>query len=124
MRLPAAYVADWVELGYATTAHRAQGTTVDTAHALVTEEMTREALYVASTRGRECTTWYAATEQPYDPTDDRHPDPPATALEVLTAALARSGAELSATMGLAPGVWTRGVFDYAASGMVAASWFS
>ncbi len=33
--LPAAYVREHVELGYATTAHRAQGRTVDTAHAFV-----------------------------------------------------------------------------------------
>ena len=52
LRLPAEYVADSVELAYASTAHRAQGITVDTAHTLVTSEMTRESLYVASTRGR------------------------------------------------------------------------
>ena len=33
--LPAGYVAEHVELAYATTAHRAQGRTVDTAHAFV-----------------------------------------------------------------------------------------
>ena len=36
--LPADYVADHVELGYASTAHRAQGRTVDTAHALVSPD--------------------------------------------------------------------------------------
>ena len=61
VRLPAGYVADSLELAYASTAHRTQGTTVDTAHTLVTPEMTREALYVASTRGRTSTHWYATT---------------------------------------------------------------
>jgi hypothetical protein len=101
VRLPADYVATSVELGYAATAHRAQGTTVDTAHALVTPETTREALYVSSTRARECATWYTATDELLDPTDDRHPAPPATATEVLTAVLARSGAKLAATTTIA-----------------------
>ena len=34
--LPAAYVAEHVDLGYAITAHRAQGITTDTAHVVVT----------------------------------------------------------------------------------------
>jgi len=38
--LPARYVADHVELAYATTAHRAQGRTVDTAHAFVSPTAT------------------------------------------------------------------------------------
>ena len=97
LRLPAAYVADHVELAYATTAHRAQGSTVDTTHALVTEEMTRESLYVASTRGRSRTTWYTATEDVLDPGSDREPDPPVPAIEVLTGILQRTAAELSAT---------------------------
>jgi ATP-dependent exoDNAse (exonuclease V) alpha subunit len=42
--LPAAYVAEHVELAYASSAHRAQGRTVDTAHALVSATTTREAL--------------------------------------------------------------------------------
>ena len=38
--LPADYVAEHVELAYATTAHRAQGRTVDTAHAMVSPTTT------------------------------------------------------------------------------------
>jgi ATP-dependent exoDNAse (exonuclease V) alpha subunit len=44
VRLPVAYVRQYVELLYATTAHRAQGATVDTAHPLITSGMTRETL--------------------------------------------------------------------------------
>ena len=51
--LPAAYVREHVELAYATTAHRAQGQTVDTAHAFVSATTLREPLYVMATRGRE-----------------------------------------------------------------------
>ena len=42
-----------MELGYAATIHRAQGSTVDTAHALVDASTDRAGAYVALTRGRE-----------------------------------------------------------------------
>lgn len=51
--LPAHYVEQSVELGYASTIHRAQGSTVDTAHALVDAATDRAGAYVALTRGRE-----------------------------------------------------------------------
>ncbi len=97
LRLPAAYVTDHVELAYATTAHRAQGSTVDTTHALVTEGMTRESLYVASTRGRASTTWYTATEGTLGFGSDHEPDPPVPAVEVLTGILQRTAGDLAAT---------------------------
>jgi hypothetical protein len=51
--LPRAYLESSVELGYATTAHRSQGITVDTGHTLITQgRLTRELLYVSMTRGR------------------------------------------------------------------------
>ncbi|MFX1820944.1 MobF family relaxase [Pseudarthrobacter sp. CC4] len=51
--LPGAYLEASVELGYATTAHRSQGITVDTGHTVVTQgRLTRELLYVSMTRGR------------------------------------------------------------------------
>jgi conjugative relaxase-like TrwC/TraI family protein len=56
--LPARYARSNVELGYAATAFRAQGRTVDTTHALVTHTTTREALYVSATRGRATNTMY------------------------------------------------------------------
>src|SRR5665811_2117550 len=59
--LPAAYVRQHVELGYATTAHRAQGRTVDTAHAFVSATTLREPLYVMATRGRESNRLYVDT---------------------------------------------------------------
>ena len=95
--LPSAYVADSVELAYAATTHRVQGTTTDTAHVLVTAEMTREALYVASTRGRDSTRWYADTEPPLDVDCDGEPEAPHTVHEVLAQVLSRTGAEASAT---------------------------
>ena len=96
--LPADYVAEHVGLGYAVTAHRAQGTTTDTAHALIEPTTTRENLYVALTRGRESNIAYVAIDR----TDDVHSMPhpgdsaEATARSVLYGALQHVGAELSA----------------------------
>lgn len=58
--LPAHYVEQSVELGYASTIHRAQGSTVDTAHALVDASTDRAGAYVALTRGRENNQLYVA----------------------------------------------------------------
>ena len=84
-------------LGYAVTAHRAQGLTTDTAHVLVEPTTTRENLYVAMTRGRESNQAYVILDRP----DDHamaHPgdNPDATARTVLYGVLQHSGAELSA----------------------------
>ncbi|XKH55527.1 relaxase domain-containing protein [Citricoccus nitrophenolicus] len=47
------YLASSTELGYATTAHRSQGVTVDSAHAVTKAGLSRELFYVAMTRGRQ-----------------------------------------------------------------------
>ena len=89
--LPATYVAQHVELAYATTAYRAQGATVDTAHALVAGPgITREVFYVMLTRAREANHVYVSTERAVEPLqgfsdselgfvrsdrEDRHPMP-------------------------------------------------
>lgn len=51
--LPAEYVRENVELGYALTVHRAQGATVDTSHALIDSRADRAGAYVGLSRGRE-----------------------------------------------------------------------
>jgi ATP-dependent exoDNAse (exonuclease V) alpha subunit len=61
VHLPADYVREHVELAYASTAHRAQGRTVDTAHAMVGPTTTREVLYVSATRGKEANRLYVDT---------------------------------------------------------------
>jgi ATP-dependent exoDNAse (exonuclease V) alpha subunit len=100
--LAADYVQSHVQLLYATTAHRAQGSTVDTAHPLITEGMTREMLYVLASRARENTTFYVAThEVPFD--EDSHADAVRTdpdayaAREILLKVVERESAALSAT---------------------------
>jgi len=96
--LPADYVSDHVDLGYAVTAHRAQGITTDTSHVLVDPSTTRENLYVAMTRGRHANLVYVATDRPDDNHTTPHPadDPDATARSVLYGVLQHVGAEHSA----------------------------
>ncbi|MHB8335736.1 MAG: MobF family relaxase [Acidimicrobiales bacterium] len=96
--LPARYVTEHVELAYATTVHRAQGRTVDSAHAFVSPTTTREVLYVALTRGSESNHLYVDTH--YDPDPDTGHDgltEVPSALEVLAGVLRHEGAEVSAT---------------------------
>ena len=100
--LPPDYVVASVDLGYATTTHRAQGITVDHAHVLAAPGMVRENLYVAMTRGRLDNHVYVAVDD-IDPACDYLPDTHATpdGRDVLTAILATPGAELSATQTIA-----------------------
>ena len=93
--LPSAYVAESVDLGYAVTAHRAQGLTVDTAHVVVTGSTTRENFYVFMTRGRDTNTAYVSLDQP----DDSHSslqNAHVSGRSVLYGVLKHRGAELSA----------------------------
>jgi conjugative relaxase-like TrwC/TraI family protein len=90
------YVEASVELGYATTAHRSQGITVDTGHTVVTQgRLTRELLYVSMTRGRAGNHAYVSEN---DPLDDEPPDPALQASwrQILGEVLAAEGAERTA----------------------------
>ena len=95
--LPASYVADHVDLGYAITAHRAQGVTVDTAHVLVEPTTTRENFYVSMTRGKHANRAYVILDRADEHTHP-HPgdNPDATGRSVLFGVLQHVGAELSA----------------------------
>jgi conjugative relaxase-like TrwC/TraI family protein len=94
--LPTSYVRHHVELGYAATAYRTQGRTVDTAHVLITPTTTREVLYVAATRGRLENHIYLDTR--YDPDiDTSHGPIEANPAEtVLRSVLQSSGADVAA----------------------------
>jgi conjugative relaxase-like TrwC/TraI family protein len=96
--LPATYVAEHVELAYATTAHRAQGRTVDTAHVFASPTTTREVLYVALTRGAHSNHLYVDTHYDPDPSTghDGLSEIP-SAVEVLAGVLRHEGADVSAT---------------------------
>jgi DNA primase catalytic core len=99
LRLPADYVADHVQLGYATTVHGAQGMTTDTSHTVVLGTETRELLYVAISRGRTANHVYVANGYDGDPHTLIHPEAllPATAIDVLATILNRDGTQASAT---------------------------
>ncbi|WP_432877430.1 MobF family relaxase [Kribbella sp. CA-245084] len=92
--LPSAYVQESVELAYATTAHRAQGATVDTAHLLVTDVLTRSLMYVGMTRGRDTNHAYVATHQ--TSSDLHEPFPEQTMQDVLETVFNDPGVEQSA----------------------------
>jgi len=94
VRLPASYVAEHVELGYATTIARTQGMTVDETHTIAAPGMGREDLYVAMSRGRRTNRSYVVVE----PDPDCLPgQAPSSGREVLEQILATSHAEPSAT---------------------------
>ena len=101
--LPASYVAEHLDLGYAVTAHRAQGVTTDTSHVVVTSTTSRENLYVAMTRGREENHAYVAIDRPDDDHSQAHPadNPDATARSILFGILQHVGAEPSAHQAIA-----------------------
>jgi conjugative relaxase-like TrwC/TraI family protein len=87
--LPAAYVAEHIDHGWATTIDGAQGATTDIAILLVRPGIDREHLYVGLTRGRDENHAYLAP-----PVDDDHEHPTTGdtgARQLLHAALARSG---------------------------------
>jgi DNA primase catalytic core len=97
--LPAEYVREHVQLGYAATVHAAQGQTTDTCHAVVSGEESRQLLYVALSRGRGGNHLYLATADDGDPHNlvRREALLPPTAIDVLTSILERDGSQHSAT---------------------------
>ena len=100
--LDADYLGSSTELGYATTAHRSQGVTVDTGHAVAGAGLSRELLYVAMTRGRQANHVYVdleADQEAHSPDEwglltEQPPAQDPTA--VLSGVLKRSSAERTA----------------------------
>jgi hypothetical protein len=101
LTLPADYVGEYVELGYATTVHRAQGMTVDTAHTLMAPSLTRSTAYVGLTRGRDTNHLYLVTDTTPDAHPDHQPDAPHDPAAVFAAIVARGDDNLAATATLA-----------------------
>ncbi|KQQ80975.1 MobF family relaxase [Arthrobacter sp. Leaf137] len=96
VELPRTYLESHVELGYATTAHRSQGVTVDTGHTVVTQgRLTRELLYVSMTRGRSGNFAYVSEGDDVDhPVVD--PSLQLSWRNILAEVLAAEGAERTA----------------------------
>ncbi|WP_269779757.1 MobF family relaxase [Mycobacterium intracellulare] len=103
VRLPARYVATNTTLGYASTINAAQGMTAGgrdtegTCHIVGSDRLTRQQLYVALTRGRTENHLYGSTAEadPHRILAPKATHPP-TAVDVLSAILARDGAQISA----------------------------
>jgi TrwC relaxase/AAA domain len=94
-RVPRAYLAHSAELAYAGNVHVAQGRTVDTAHLLVTDTLSRQALYVGMTRGRESNTAHVVTGKAAPP--GHQPYQQAAPESVLAGVLERDVGDMSAT---------------------------
>ena len=99
LRLPADYVKEHVQLGYATTVHGAQGVTTDTSHTVTAGAESRQQLYVAITRGRGANHVYLNAAMDGDEHSVITPAAthPQTALNMLEQILARDEAQPSAT---------------------------
>ena len=97
--LPPDYVAEHVQLGYATTVHGGQGVTADTSHTVADGGESRQQLYVALTRGRAANDVYLVTAGDGDEHSVITPAAthPLTAVNVLEQILARDEAQVSAT---------------------------
>lgn len=98
--IPREWVKDHMELGYAITAHRAQGTTVDTGHFVIPEfaNMPRELLYVAMTRGRQSNkVWVGEAVADSATQDLKFAYVPETRKDILTRIINTSGAAITAT---------------------------
>jgi hypothetical protein len=105
--LPATYLAEHADYGWASTIDGAQGATADVGILLARPGLDREHLYVAMTRGRHANHAYITPDPTSDDDDHhgqhghphpRHPaqakaDPQEQAARVLQAALTRSGAQ-------------------------------
>ncbi len=94
-RVPRSYLAHNAELGYGGNVHVAQGRTVDTAHLLVTGSLSRQALYVGMTRGRESNTAHVLTGKTAP--SGKKPYQQAAPESVLADVLRREAEDVSAT---------------------------
>ncbi|WP_299520915.1 MobF family relaxase [uncultured Serinicoccus sp.] len=97
--LPADYVTESTELGYASTVHTAQGVSVDTTHGVATGQESRQQLYTMLTRGRRANHVYLEVVGDGDPHTRIAPGTvhPRTATDVLQAVLARDDSPVSAS---------------------------
>jgi hypothetical protein len=94
-QVPRSYLAQNAELAYAGNIHVAQGRTVDTAHLLVTETLSRQALYVGMTRGRQSNTAHVVTGNTAPP--GHQPYQQSTPESVLASIMQRDADDLPAT---------------------------
>ena len=96
--LPKSYVAEHVDLGYATTVHTAQGVTADTMHGIATGDESRQLLYTMLSRGRHANHLHLAIAPDGDPHQVMRADTldTTTVTEVLEAMIRRDHSVLTA----------------------------
>lgn len=97
--LPADYVREQVDLGYASTFHGAQGQTVDEGLALLNGSEDRQLFYVGTTRGRHANHIFMPTGGDGDEHNEIAPEVlvPPTTVESLETIITRDGSVISAT---------------------------
>lgn len=94
--LPADYCREHVQLAYATTAHRSQGRTVDTAHTIVDSSASRETFYVAMTRGKLSNRAYVVADENGDMGDPGSLGMVRTWRETLDHVVTKKGGDMAA----------------------------
>jgi conjugative relaxase-like TrwC/TraI family protein len=99
-QLPSWYVSSHLLQGYAVTAHRAQGTTIDSALTLIDDTWYRELGYSALSRARVGTELYLTGADVPDPIDHQPTPPPPAPLSTLARQFGRSRAEQAAVSSL------------------------
>ncbi|MGX1806055.1 MobF family relaxase [Nocardia sp. NPDC055321] len=97
VRLPARYVADNTELGYACTVHRAQGMTVQRSYLLMGTALGRSLAYVGLTRGSDYNGLFLTTDTLPDVDLHHPPDAELTDHQVWQRGIAREDDNLTAT---------------------------
>ncbi|MBS1679678.1 MAG: relaxase domain-containing protein [Actinobacteria bacterium] len=85
-----------IEPGYAATIYQAQGATLDSAFVMADPGMDRRDFYVAASRTRGETFFYATPEVGFDRVEYAPAEPPAEGLEHITRAAERDGAQAAA----------------------------
>jgi hypothetical protein len=85
-----------LEHGYAVTIYQAQGATLDSAYVMADPAMDRQEFYVAASRTREETFFYATPEVGFDRIEIAPSPPDANALEHIARAAERDGAQAAA----------------------------
>jgi conjugative relaxase-like TrwC/TraI family protein len=95
-RTNAADGAPAVEPGYAATIYQAQGATLDSAFVMADPGMDRQDFYVAASRTRRETFFYATPEVGFDRVEFAPAEPPAEALEHIARASERDGSQAAA----------------------------
>lgn len=99
--LPADYVTENVELGYASTIHRSQGMTVDRSYVIPSASLDRQGLYVALSRGREVNKVFLADDQLPDVDSHLPPEVAMSPRDLFASIIERDGAAVTAHAAIA-----------------------